>query len=53
MKDILESGMMDVEYLRTDVMIVNFLTKPLQGATFKKFRDEILGNTEPTTCRSR
>ncbi len=34
-----------VEWLPTENMIADFMTKPLQGATFKSFRDQIMGVT--------
>jgi hypothetical protein len=32
-----------VEWCPTKDMIVDFMTKPLQGSVFKKFRDLIMG----------
>jgi hypothetical protein len=34
-----------VEWLPTENMIADFMTKPLQGNTFKSFRDQIMGVT--------
>ena len=49
-KSVIDSGELDVQYLKTQEMPANFLTKPLQGATFKKFRQEILGSRPTTSC---
>ena len=35
---------MMIAYCPTDMMIGDFMTKPLQGAKFEKFCDDILGN---------
>ena len=32
-----------VEWCPTGDMVANFMTKPLQGALFRKFRDQIMG----------
>lgn len=40
-----------VEYCPTGEMISDFFTKPLQGSTFRKFRDLIL-NVDPTLTRA-
>ena len=39
----LQSEGIKVEYFLTEKMILNFFTKPLQGALFNKFRDIVLG----------
>jgi histone deacetylase 1/2 len=44
-KDRVESGEIVVEYLPTDDMIADVLTKPLQGAKFKELRDKLLNWT--------
>ena len=36
-------GNLSIEYCPTDVMWADFMTKPLQGEKFRKFRDKILG----------
>ena len=41
--DQVEKGNLSIEYCPTDVMWADFMTKPLQGETFRKFRDKILG----------
>ena len=46
----IDRGDLNVEFLRTSEMIADFLTKPLQGAAFKKFRAEILGSKSTTAC---
>jgi len=43
MTDQIEKGNLTVEYCPTDDMTGDYMTKPLFGAKFKKFRDEILG----------
>ena len=37
-----QSKEIDVEYIQTDQMIADALTKPLQGEKFRKFRNLIL-----------
>ena len=37
-----------IEHCRTDIMLADFFTKPLQGL-FRKFRDVILGLTPPSS----
>ena len=41
--DRVEKGNLSIEYCPTDVMWADFMTKPLQGEKFRKFRDKILG----------
>ena len=41
-KDRVDSNEIKIKYCPTTEMIGDFLTKPLQGATFRKFRDLIL-----------
>ena len=43
-KDRVERGEIDIGYCNTDDMIADFLTKPLQGQKFTRFRDTILGS---------
>ena len=40
--DQVEKGNLSIEYCPTDIMWADFMTKPLQGEKFRKFRDEIL-----------
>ena len=40
--DRIKAGELKVEYCPTGDMIADFFTKPLQGSTFRKFRDMIL-----------
>ncbi len=42
-KDRIESEGIKVVYCPTEKMVADFFTKPLQGSTFRKFRDIILG----------
>ena len=39
----ISKGEVCVEWCLTKDMVADFLTKPLQGATFKRFRDLIMG----------
>ena len=41
--DQVKKGNLSIEYCPTDVMWADFMTKPLQGEKFRKFRDKILG----------
>jgi hypothetical protein len=43
LKEQIETGDLRVLYMPTEDMIADGLTKPLQGASFKKFADSILG----------
>ena len=43
MTDQIEKGNVSVEYCPTDELTSDFMTKPLQGVKFVKFRDDILG----------
>jgi hypothetical protein len=44
-KQFIDNGEFELEYCPTDMMIADILTKPLQGATFKRLRDLLLGVT--------
>ena len=39
----IEKGYISLEYCHTDKMVADFMTKPLQGKKFFKFRDRIMG----------
>ena len=41
--DQLEKGHLQIEYCPTEDMIGDYMTKPLQGEKFKKFRKSIMG----------
>ena len=41
-KDRVKSGEIEIEYCPTDMMIADYLTKPLQGLKFRWFRDQVL-----------
>ncbi len=43
--DQIQQGIVKVEYCPTDLMTANYFTKPLQGAKFRKFRDQLMGHT--------
>ena len=44
-KDILENDEIDLKYCRTEVMLADLLTKPLQGSLSKRTRDIIMSIT--------
>lgn len=50
-KDRIDSKEVNVEWCRTKDMIANFMTKPLQGAAFTRFRNHIMG-VVPSGIRS-
>ena len=41
--DKVKKGEVDIEYMPTGEMIADYFTKPLQGALFRKMRDQIQG----------
>ena len=41
-KDRVKSGDIEIDYCPTDLMIADYLTKPLQGMKFRWFRDQVL-----------
>ena len=44
MTDQIEKRNVEVEYCPTDVMTGDYMSKPLQGAKFRTFQKEIMGN---------
>jgi hypothetical protein len=42
-KDRVEAGEVDIQYLPTEVMRADIMTKPLQGELFREMRDRVLG----------
>jgi hypothetical protein len=42
-KDRVDSGEVEIAFCGTNDMVADFLTKPLQGGVFRKFRDAIMG----------
>ena len=44
--DQVEKGNLEIEYCPTDDMTADFMTKPLQGEKFLKFRAEVMGLNE-------
>ena len=46
--DQVKQGNLVVEYCPTGDMIGDFMSKPLQGAAFQKFRDQIMGYAPPS-----
>jgi hypothetical protein len=49
--DLIKSDEVTVNYVPTDFMISDILTKPLQGDKFRKFRNQLLGIEEQAgTC---
>jgi hypothetical protein len=45
--DRMAKGELKVQWCPTDTMVADFMTKPLQGKLFRRFRDIILGLTSP------
>ena len=43
--DLIERGEVEIEYCPTDVMLADFMTKPLVGTKFITFRNQIMGKT--------
>ena len=41
--DKIKNGEVDIKYMPTSKMIADYFTKPLQGALFRKTRDQIQG----------
>jgi hypothetical protein len=41
-KDRIDAGEVVVEYLPTEQMVANVMTKPLQGTLFRRLRDELM-----------
>eukprot|EP01038_Epipyxis_sp_PR26KG_P003728 gene3728-5327_t len=46
--DLIKSDEVTVNYVPTDLMISDILTKPLLGEKFKRFRNKLLGIEERT-----
>ena len=42
-KDLVEKGLVKIEYCPTGEMLADFMTKPLQGDLFLRFKNRILG----------
>lgn len=42
-KENIDAGEVELKYLPTGDMLADILTKPLQGALFRKLRDKLLG----------
>ena len=42
-KDRVKRGDLEIKYCPTEDIVANFFTKPLQGATFTKFRNQVVG----------
>ena len=47
-KDRIASGEVRVEYLPTQLMVADILTKPLQGELFRRLRDALLTGKDPS-----
>ena len=43
LKDLVERGVIEIEYCPTEAMIADFFTKPLQGALFNRLKEVIMG----------
>ena len=48
-KDRIDNQEIDLIYCRTDQMVADFLSKPQQGAMFRRFRDVIMGKADETS----
>jgi Reverse transcriptase (RNA-dependent DNA polymerase) len=48
-KDRIENGNITVEYCPTEQMLADFLTKPLQGTLFKRFKNILMGHVHIRT----
>ena len=42
-KELVDSGILDIEYKQSGEMVADILTKPLQGTLFRKLRSRLLG----------
>ena len=42
-KDRIKAGDIEITFCGTENMVADFLTKPLQGSVFRRFRDAIMG----------
>ena len=42
-KDRVDSGDIEIAFCGTENMVVDFMSKPLQGSVFRRFRDSIMG----------
>ena len=51
--DRVANGELSIEWCPTGDMVGDYMTKPLQGALFKKFRDMIMGVVEVVTPRKK
>ena len=51
--DQIEKGNLSVEYCPTTEMIADYMTKPLQGKLFEKFRKMIMGHTDESVSSQR
>ena len=43
LKDRVDSGDIEIAFCWTENMVADFLSKPLQGSVFGRFRDSIMG----------
>jgi hypothetical protein len=42
--DLIARGLISIEYCPTNEMIADYMTKPMVGTKFNKFREQILGH---------
>ena len=42
-RDLVNRGLVEIKYCPTEGMVADFLTKPLQGSLFLRFKNRILG----------
>jgi hypothetical protein len=43
--DLVKRGLVTIEYCPTADMVADLFTKPVQGPTFNRLRDKVMGNT--------
>ena len=44
-KDLVQRGELNIQYVPTEDMLADMLTKPLGPSAFRRFRDSLLGHT--------
>ena len=49
MKDRIKTEYLSIVHCPTEIMLVDFFTKPLQGSLFRKFRDVLVGYKHTST----
>jgi len=51
MKDRIQEDEINIIYCPTELMVADYVTKPLHGSLFEKLRDGIMGYTHPSSLR--